>query len=124
MSDIIDRLMHISEAMMEGYPFNDGDFVEIDCAIDEIQKLRKELDETKALVNTEHKRYLGELEHHVRMSSHSRGLVADIISEIDCRIEHGAESNGHLEAMRDLIKKKEFVYDQFEKGKFYAYGKE
>jgi uncharacterized coiled-coil DUF342 family protein len=27
-----------------------------------------------------------------------------ILTEIDCRIEHGAESNGHLEAIRSLFK--------------------
>ena len=27
-----------------------------------------------------------------------------ILNEIDCRIEHGAESNGHLEAIRNLFK--------------------
>lgn len=26
-----------------------------------------------------------------------------ILNEIDCRIEHGAESNGHLEAIRNLF---------------------
>lgn len=26
-----------------------------------------------------------------------------ILTEIDCRIEHGAESNGHLEAIRSLF---------------------
>lgn len=27
-----------------------------------------------------------------------------ILNEIDCRIEHGAESNGHLEAIHNLFK--------------------
>ena len=27
-----------------------------------------------------------------------------ILNEIDCRIEHGADSNGHLEAIRNLFK--------------------
>jgi hypothetical protein len=27
-----------------------------------------------------------------------------ILTEIDCRIEHGAESNGHLEVLRDMFK--------------------
>lgn len=31
-------------------------------------------------------------------------LRGRIFNEIDCRIEHGAESNGHLEAIRDLFK--------------------
>ena len=29
-----------------------------------------------------------------------------ILNEIDCRIEHGAESNGHLEGIRNLFKNK------------------
>jgi hypothetical protein len=29
-----------------------------------------------------------------------------ILTEIDCRIEHGAESNGHLEGIRNLFKNK------------------
>ena len=28
-----------------------------------------------------------------------------IMNEIDCRIEHGADSNGHLEAIRNLLSK-------------------
>lgn len=28
-----------------------------------------------------------------------------IMNEIDCRIEHGADSNGHLEAIRNLFSK-------------------
>lgn len=31
-------------------------------------------------------------------------LKGRIFNEIDCRIEHGAESNGHLEAIRNLFK--------------------
>ena len=27
------------------------------------------------------------------------------MNEIDCRIEHGADSNGHLEAIRNLFSK-------------------
>lgn len=27
-----------------------------------------------------------------------------ILNEIDCRIEHGADSNGHLEGIRSLFK--------------------
>jgi hypothetical protein len=33
-------------------------------------------------------------------------LNGRIFNEIDCRIEHGADSNGHLEAIRSLFKKK------------------
>jgi hypothetical protein len=31
-------------------------------------------------------------------------LNGRIFNEIDCRIEHGADSNGHLEAIRNLFK--------------------
>jgi len=31
-------------------------------------------------------------------------LKGRIFNEIDCRIEHGADSNGHLEAIRNLFK--------------------
>jgi hypothetical protein len=41
--DITKRLAAISEMMMEGQPFNDGDFTDIDAAIFEIERLRTEL---------------------------------------------------------------------------------
>ena len=31
-------------------------------------------------------------------------MIGQIRNEIDCRIEHGAESNGHLEVLRDMFK--------------------
>jgi hypothetical protein len=34
----------------------------------------------------------------------ARRRTNSILTEIDCRIEHGAESNGHLEAIRSLFK--------------------
>ena len=46
---------------------------------DVIRKLREERDEARRRTNS-------------------------ILTEIDCRIEHGAESNGHLEAIRSLFK--------------------
>ena len=42
-NDIIERLQNLSEAMINGMPLNDGDFLDIECAIDEIKKLRKHL---------------------------------------------------------------------------------
>ena len=50
-------------------------------AADEIERLRKERDEARQRTNS-------------------------ILTEIDCRIEHGAESNGHLEGIRNLFKNK------------------
>ena len=41
--DITQRLADISQLMMEGQPFNDGDFTDIDAAIDEIKRLRREV---------------------------------------------------------------------------------
>jgi hypothetical protein len=41
--DITQRLAAISEMMMEGQPFNDGDFTDIDEAISEIERLREQL---------------------------------------------------------------------------------
>ncbi len=41
--DITKRLADISEMMMEGQPFNDGDFTDIDEAINEIERLRADL---------------------------------------------------------------------------------
>lgn len=49
------------------------------AAADEIEKLRKERDE-------------------------ARLQTGRILNEIDCRIEHGADSNGHLEAIYNLFK--------------------
>ena len=51
----------------------------IECAIKEIERLREERDEARLRTNS-------------------------ILTEIDCRIEHGADSNGHLEAIRSLFK--------------------
>jgi hypothetical protein len=39
-----------------------------------------------------------------------RFTIGQIRNEIDCRIEHGADSNGHLEAIRDMIDQK--LYSQ------------
>lgn len=50
-------------------------------AADEIERLRSERDEARRRTNS-------------------------ILTEIDCRIEHGAESNGHLEVLRDMFKEK------------------
>jgi hypothetical protein len=52
---------------------------DIECAIKEIERMRAERDEARRRTNS-------------------------ILTEIDCRIEHGAESNGHLEAIRNLFK--------------------
>ncbi len=50
-----------------------------DCMRDDIKRLTHERNEARQRTNS-------------------------ILTEIDCRIEHGAESNGHLEAIRSLFK--------------------
>ena len=45
MSDIIERLTELSELIMNCVPLNDSDFTDIDEAITEIERLRKELTE-------------------------------------------------------------------------------
>ena len=39
-----------------------------------------------------------------RERDEARRQTNSILTEIDCRIEHGAESNGHLEVLRDMFK--------------------
>ena len=39
-----------------------------------------------------------------RERDEARQRTNSILTEIDCRIEHGAESNGHLEAIYNLFK--------------------
>lgn len=41
-----------------------------------------------------------------RERDEARLQTGRILTEIDCRIEHGAESNGHLEGIRNLFKNK------------------
>ena len=38
-----------------------------------------------------------------RERDEARLQTGRIFNEIDCRIEHGADSNGHLEAIRNLF---------------------
>jgi hypothetical protein len=37
-------------------------------------------------------------------SDEARTRIGRILNEIDCRVEHGADSNGHLEAILSLFK--------------------
>ena len=52
---------------------------EIDYLTEQVDTLRRERDEARQRTNS-------------------------ILTEIDCRIEHGAESNGHFEAIYNLFK--------------------
>ena len=59
-------------------------------AADEIERLRAELVSTTNRLTAER--------------DEARLQTGRILNEIDCRIEHGAESNGHLEAIHNLFK--------------------
>ena len=73
--DLLERMSESGNAHSSDYPY--GLMME---AEEEIKLLRKERDEAD--------------------SSLSR-----ILSEINCRIDHGADSNGHLEGIYGIFKK-------------------
>ena len=79
------------------------------------QQIAKVVHDSSALAaNQCHAGYAGEHGHHrcgeidrlTKDRDEARLFIGRIFNEIDCRIEHGAESNGHLEAIRNLFKDK------------------
>jgi len=62
-------------------------------AADEIERLRRDY----SCICSEMRRMMEERDE-------ARLRMGRILNEIDCRIEHGAESNGHLEAIHNLFK--------------------
>ena len=66
----------------------------------EIQQLRFQLDEEK-LSSFAASNMVDEL---TKERDEARRRTNSILTEIDCRIEHGADSNGHLEAILSLFK--------------------
>jgi len=75
-SDIVARLRTLASDFPTVNGWMDNEWTN---AADEIERLRTERDEARRRTNS-------------------------ILTEIDCRIEHGAESNGHLEVLRDIFK--------------------
>lgn len=75
--ETIDSLLHTIALIREAAGVNEKPM--LSELPDVIRKLREERDEARQRTNS-------------------------ILTEIDCRIEHGAESNGHLEAIRSLFK--------------------
>ena len=65
----------------------------IECAINEIERLRRDY----SCICNEMRRMMEERDE-------ARLQTRRILNEIDCRIEHGADSNGHLEAIYNLFK--------------------
>ena len=47
-----------------------------------------------------------EIERLLQERDEARRRTNSILTEIDCRIEHGADSNQHLEGIRNLFKNK------------------
>jgi len=93
----------------------------IECAIKEIERLRRdyscicgqmrrmmeERDEARHGEAVATATLEGWIEERTRLCAErdeARLQTARILNEIDCRIEHGAESNGHLEAIYNLFK--------------------
>ena len=73
-----------------------------DCieAANEIERLRKELDTRISMCDMRSEKII-EL---TNERDEARLQTGRILNEIDCRIEHGADSNGHLEAIYNLFK--------------------
>ena len=87
--DIVARL----RALASEFPTLDGIMdSEWTNAADEIERLRRDY----SCICNEMRRMMEERDE-------ARMQTRRILNEIDCRIEHGAESNGHLEAIRNLL---------------------
>ena len=83
-------------------------------AADEIERLRRKLlaeENAYDILRLENERIRDELVSVTNKLNLERDEVCQawldkgrIMNEIDCRIEHGADSNGHLESIRSLFK--------------------
>ena len=71
-------------------------------AADEIERLREQL----RLANIDSFNTIADAEQLRAERDEARRRTNFILTEIDCRIEHGAESSGHLEVLRDMFKEK------------------
>ena len=65
------------------------------------QWVRRE--DAERAVEEVHQSYGGQADRYEKRVAELEAALNHIRSEISCRIEHGAESNGHLEAIRDLL---------------------
>lgn len=73
-------------------------------AANEIEWLQKELNTRIAMCDIRSEKII-EL---TNERDEARLQTGQILNEIDCRVEHGADSNGHLEAILKLFSNKEF----------------
>ena len=90
--DIVARLRMYANASIEG-EWSSVFRADLNIAADEIERLRRDY----SCICNEMRRMMEERDT-------ARLQTRRILNEIDCRIEHGAESNGHLEAIHDLFR--------------------
>ena len=86
--DLAARLRLYANASIEG-SWSAVFRLDLTIAADEIERLSAELVSTTNRLTAER--------------DEARLQTGRILNEIDCRIEHGADSNGHLEAIRNLF---------------------
>lgn len=95
--DPIPRLQQIAATIRErgGYTFDAPATAAyyIECSIKEIERLHRDY----SCICNEMRRMMEERDE-------ARLQMGRILNEIDCRIEHGAESNGHLEAIYSMFR--------------------
>jgi hypothetical protein len=75
-----------------------------DQAIEDYRRLSTRLAEYQREWTRQEERFIYERDQAVRERNDARTRVGRILNEIDCRVQHGADSNGHLEASLSLFK--------------------
>ena len=75
-----------------------------DQAIEDYRRLSTRLAEYQREWTRQEERFIYERDQAVRERNDARTRVGRILNEIDCRVQHGADSNGHLEAILSLFK--------------------
>jgi uncharacterized coiled-coil DUF342 family protein len=79
---------------------------QLDKCQDERHALQMQLEEYIEAFEFAHKEFHEALDDLAKMKAERDEAwlkIGHIRNEIDCRIEHGADSNGHLEAIRNMI---------------------
>lgn len=90
-NDIVDRLRLYAERQKQTRSTVLG--LLLSDSADEIERLHRD-----------YSCICGEMRRMMEERDSARLQTGRILNEIDCRIEHGADSNGHLEAIYNLFK--------------------